>query len=78
MTLQAVLEPGRVILGGGVMATAGLMHNVRAQASAMGAGYFVSRCAEMLVAPGLGVRSGLLGALALAQDALQLEPRTTS
>lgn len=65
-TLQAIFEPGRIIFGGGVMATPGLLDRVRAQARALGSDYFVGDPAALVVAPGLGDRAGLLGALALA------------
>jgi fructokinase len=61
------LSPDRIVLGGGVMARAGLLERVRAHVDALIAGYV--RVAG-IVAPGLGDRSGVLGALALAQDAL--------
>lgn len=71
VTLQSILEPGRIILGGGVMGTPGLLERVRVEAAAMGKGYFRGDPREVVVAPGLGDKSGLLGALALAQDAMQ-------
>jgi fructokinase len=70
-TFQAIFEPGRIILGGGVLATAGLLDNVRAAAELLGKGYFVGRSSEIVVLPGLGDRAGLLGALALAQAAIE-------
>jgi fructokinase len=69
VTLQSVMEPGRIIFGGGVMATPGLLPRVQAMASALGSSYFKGKASEIVVLPGLGERSGLLGALALAQDA---------
>ena len=65
-SFQAVLDPARVVLGGGVMATPGLLERVRAEATAAARGYFVGDPAEVVVAPGLGTDSGLLGALAVA------------
>jgi fructokinase len=62
------LSPERVVLGGGVMARAALLDRVRADVSDLLAGYV--RAAE-IVAPALGHRSGVLGALALATDVLQ-------
>ena len=59
------LSPERVVLGGGVLARAGLLERVRAQVTALIAGYV--RAAQ-IVAPVLGERSGVLGALALAAD----------
>ncbi|WP_067734325.1 ROK family protein [Novosphingobium naphthalenivorans] len=69
VTVQAMLEPGRIIFGGGVMKTPGLMERVRIDAEKLGGGYFRGLPAEVIVRPGLGERSGLLGALALAQEA---------
>ena len=65
-SFQAVLDPARIVLGGGVMATPGLIAKVRTEAMAAGGGYFVGNPAEVVVAPGLGTDSGLLGALAVA------------
>ncbi len=70
VTFQAILEPGCIMLGGGVMATSGMLDRVRDEASRLGAGYFCGKAAEVVVVPGLGDRSGLLGALALAMDAV--------
>lgn len=68
-TWQAVLQPGRIVLGGGVMATRGLIEGVRQAAVAAGCGYFAGDPREIVVSPGLGTDSGLLGALAVAQMA---------
>lgn len=70
VTLQSVLEPGRIIFGGGVMATPGLLERVREVAGQLGKGYFRGNAKDIIVAPALGDRAGLLGGLALAQDAL--------
>lgn len=59
------LSPERVVLGGGVMAHAGLLERVREEVAALIGGYV--RSAD-IVAPGLGDRSGVLGAVALAED----------
>lgn len=69
--LQAMIEPGRIIFGGGVMATPGLMARVKAEASGLGRGYFRGRPSEILSGPGLGSRAGLLGAFALGTEALK-------
>ncbi len=69
-TMQAVFEPGRIILGGGVMNTPGLIDAVRAEAEMLGGGYFRSSAAQILSLPGLGDDAGLMGALALAMDEL--------
>lgn len=63
---QAILSPRRIVFGGGVLATPGLLDRVRARARALGSGYFGDD-SGLIVAPGLGERAGLLGALALAQ-----------
>ena len=70
VTLQSIMEPGRVILGGGVTGTPGLIGRVRRKAEELGKGYFRGRPGEIIVLPGLGENAGLLGALALAQDCL--------
>jgi fructokinase len=66
--LQSVMEPGRVILGGGVMATPGLLYRVTKIADTLGQGYFRGKASDIIAAPALGERAGLLGGLALAQD----------
>lgn len=68
-TWQAVLQPGRIVLGGGVMATPGLLGRVREAAALAGGGYFAGDPRDIVVAPGLGADSGLLGALAVALGA---------
>lgn len=68
VTLQSIMEPGRLILGGGVMATPGLLEHVRQKATSLGQGYFRGKAVEIIVPPALGDKSGLLGGLALAQD----------
>lgn len=70
-TAQAMFEPGRIVLGGGVMGTPGLLERVQAEAERLGNGYFRGKAAEIVFRPGLGDRSGLLGALALAEAALR-------
>jgi fructokinase len=69
VTMQSIFEPGRIIFGGGVMATPGLIERVRQQAVTLGGGYFRGDPGEIVVLPGLGDKAGLLGALALAQSA---------
>jgi fructokinase len=59
------LSPECVVLGGGVMARAGLLDRVRANVRELLAGYVRG---AGIVAPGLADRSGVLGALALAED----------
>ncbi|MEP7222321.1 MAG: ROK family protein [Novosphingobium sp.] len=69
VTFMAVLQPARIVLGGGVMNTPELIEHVRREAVTSAAGYFAGDPHQMIVAPGLGERSGLLGALALALEA---------
>lgn len=69
VSMQAVFEPGHISLGGGVMGTPGLIDRVRDEAARLGKGYFVSNAKDVVTLPGLGDRSGLLGALALALSA---------
>ncbi len=69
VTLQSILEPDRIILGGGVMGTPAMLERVAAEAARIGGGYFVGQPADILTLPGLGDKAGLLGALALAQAA---------
>lgn len=67
---QAMLSPRRIVLGGGVLATPGLIDRVRKEAERLAGGYFAPPdYAALVVTPGLGDRAGLLGALALAQRA---------
>ncbi len=65
-TFQAILEPASIILGGGVMATPGLLKRVVEQSDAMAVGYFSGSAREIVASPALGEDTGLLGALALA------------
>lgn len=65
-TLSAVLAPRKIVMGGGVMATPGLIERVRAARTDLSRGYFEGDAEDVIVAPGLGGDAGLLGALALA------------
>jgi fructokinase len=67
--LQSIMEPGRIVMGGGVMKSPGLIERVRDEAVRLGAGYFRGNPQDIVVAPGLGEQAGLLGGLALALDA---------
>jgi fructokinase len=69
------LSPQRCILGGGVMANEQLLSMVRSRCAALVNGYLAHPALEngmenWLVTPGLGTQSGLLGAVALAEQAL--------
>ena len=70
-----IVSPQRVVLGGGVMGMPGLREATRRVLLATLNGYvdrpeIVERVDEFLVAPGLGNRSGVIGALELARRAL--------
>ncbi len=69
--LQAILAPDRIILGGGVMKTPGLIDRVRTSARALGSDYFPGDLARIIVPTGLGEQSGLAGAFVLAEAALR-------
>lgn len=70
VTLQSIMEPACVILGGGVTGTPGLIDRISTQADILGGGYFRGRAKDIIIPPGLGDKAGLLGGLALAQDIL--------
>jgi fructokinase len=69
VTMQSIFEPGRIIFGGGVMGTPGLIERVRLLSVTLGGGYFRGDPNEIVTLPGLGDKAGLLGAFALAQSA---------
>lgn len=71
-----IISPQRLILGGGVMAQPAMLPLVRAKVQKLLNGYVGSPAilderllAEYIVAPGLGNQAGVLGALALAEQA---------
>jgi len=70
------LSPQRIILGGGVMQHSGLFPMIRKELSGLLNGYIQthelsSGLDEYIVPPKLGGRAGILGALALAEEALK-------
>jgi fructokinase len=70
------LFPQRIILGGGVMEQAHLFPLVRGRVQDLLNGYLktpwiLDRIDEYIVRPGLGNRAGVLGAIALAQQAIR-------
>lgn len=74
-TFICTLSPQRIILGGGVMAQPQLFPLVRQKTLAALNGYVQSpaileQIDSYIVPPGLGNRAGVLGALALAQQAI--------
>ena len=75
ITLQAMLEPGRIIFGGGVMQVPGLIEALRRAAEARFANYIHSPHLDpglerYIVKPGLGNDAGITGAIALGRKAL--------
>jgi fructokinase len=69
--LFAMTAATTIIMGGGVMQTPGLLARVAARAAELGSGYFPGRDRQQIVAPGLAGRSGIIGAMMLAQGALE-------
>ncbi len=72
------LSPQRIIMGGGVMEQRQLFPMIRARVQELLNNYLqlpaiLERIDECIVPPGLGSRAGVLGAIALAQDALARE-----
>ena len=68
-----ILSPQRIVLGGGVLATPGLLERTRRELVALVAGYLDAPELSggidgYVVAPALGGRSGVLGAIALASS----------
>lgn len=70
------LSPQRILLGGGVMQRASLFPQIRQTVETVLNGYVNApqvraEDREYIVPPGLGTRAGVLGALALAYEALE-------
>jgi len=77
-----MIAPERVILGGGVMNSEPLLRETRAAAARLlngygGYGATAGSLEQTVVAPGLGERSGIVGALVLAERALADRSRQT-
>jgi fructokinase len=75
VNLICVLSPARIILGGGVMHQPQIFELLRPEVQRILNGYLqmpqiTERLDEYIVPPGLGDRAGVLGALALAEQAL--------
>ena len=66
-TITFLHAPGRIVLGGGVMKTPGLLDAVRGEAERLTGGY--GPPAPEVAAPSLGDDAGLLGAIALGRAA---------
>jgi len=74
------LSPQRIIIGGGVGGNEKLLPLIRRNVQTALNGYIQSpaitqNITDYIVSPGLGARSGMLGAIALAQKALHNAPR---
>ncbi len=75
-TYILILSPRRIIMGGGVMKTKGLIELVREKTLNILNGYLrlpdiTKRIDEFIVPPGLGDNSGIMGAIVLARNALE-------
>lgn len=71
VTLQSVLAPDQIVMGGGVMNTPGLLDRARSTADGLAADYFAARPGTIIMPPALGDHSGLLGAFVLAEHAME-------
>lgn len=74
VSVICVLSPERIVIGGGVMSRPGLLPLVHREILELVNGYFDNalmgeRISEFVTLPALGSRSGVLGAIALAQAA---------
>jgi fructokinase len=72
LNVVCTLSPQRIVIGGGVMNEPSLLPLVRRRVAELASGYFDARelgsgIEEYLVAPALGDRAGVLGALELAR-----------
>lgn len=68
-TLIALYSSQRIILGGGVLQTSGLLDKVRQHATMRAGSYFGVDAGTIIMAPGLGTLSGIAGAFELAKSA---------
>lgn len=71
-TFTCILSPHRIILGGGVMDQPGLLETVQIKTRLLLNGYLqhpriTEPASEFITAPGLGARSGICGAMAMAR-----------
>jgi len=80
LSIVMIASPQRVILGGGVMEQAPLLAMIRSRLRGLVAGYLETPLLgegidSYLVSPALGDRAGVLGAIALAREAVVFSPR---
>ena len=71
VAVVSVLSPEMIVIGGGVMRRPGLVGLVRREVAGFLNGYMRAGAIEL---PALGSRAGVLGAIALAQEAAPLTP----
>jgi len=76
LSIVETLSPQRIIVGGGVASAPGLLDRVRRQLVRLNNGYIarpelMDGMADYIVPPGLGGRSGVMGALELARLAYE-------
>lgn len=69
-TLLALYSPQRIILGGGVMQSKGLIKRVQNSTKHYSNGYFTQEAQHMITAPALGNLSGITGAFELGLRAI--------
>jgi fructokinase len=74
VSVICVLSPERIVIGGGVMKRDGLLPLVQREVTALMNGYLDAAAireeiADYITLPGLGERAGVLGAIALAENA---------
>jgi fructokinase len=80
VTIVCTLSPRRIVVGGGIASQPVLLPLARTEMAALLAGYvqapaLLEHIDEYVVTPALGERAGVLGAMALARDALAHAPR---
>jgi len=70
-SLIVTLSPQRIVFGGGVMQTPGLIDRLRQVANQIDGGYSCSpeQTASLILPPGCGQHAGIMGAIALAEQA---------
>lgn len=83
-TLLYVLSPARIVLGGGVLNTSGLLDTLRRRTAQLLNGALGSEhpaqdpTSGFLTPPGLGGRAGVVGALTMAADLAEQPDRVTT
>jgi fructokinase len=74
VNIIAITSPEVIVMGGGIMSVEGLLDRVRSRTRDLMGGYIASdalagRIDDYIVAPGLGIHSGVVGAYALGSMA---------